>query len=344
MAIDNPGPIKIVVSSLSALIAALACTNARFCKIIYVPIRRDKGNASRFRNLQLQEKIVTDISNVFSFDIYFTKNIADAIAQLSCESSKIIDANTIGYLGIHIKKIHGTCKIIGAGSEHLSAFIPRILTINLKDLHLRFSILRHYFQKYGIFTVHCFVKKSARSSFFWKAIPINLQNYTVVCNRIFYALKLSPEYSFLHNLSNDLDEAPSKKLLILLPVAAHYGGVKSDTTKIINYFSQLLKGDDFFTLVKNHPSDGENDLSLNVALTPVHWNTDLSRTFPVEIILNVYQERLFLVGAGSSAMFAVNTSNKFVYYPSSQWGYKLAKRNTNHLLNYFDIQKINLNS
>ena len=342
METDTVGPTKLVVSSLSALLAAITGSNSEFCRIIYVPIRRDKGNASKFRNVELQEKIVSDIAKIFAFETYFTKNMADAILQISCESRKIIDVNTIGYLGTHVKSLTNVTKIVGAGSEHLSAFIPRIPSLNLKDLHLRFNILRNYFQRYGVHAVHCFVKKSSGSFFFWKSIPINLKTYSSVCNRIFQALELSPQYTFLQDLSVDLAKNPNKKLLVFLPVASHYGGVESDTQEILDHIFQNFGAENFYTLVKNHPSDGETNSTVYAGRKLVNWNTDLSRTFPVEVILNTYQERLLLVGSGSSAMFAVEKGNKFMYYPNSKWGHKLAKRNTNHLLRYFGIGKINL--
>lgn len=342
METDTAGPTKLVVSSLSALLAAITCSNSEFCRIIYVPIRRDKGNASKFRNVELQEKIVSDIAKIFAFETYFTKSAEDAILQISCESRKIIDVNTMGYLGTHVTSLRNVTKIIGAGSEHLSAFIPRIPTLNLKDLRLRFNILRNYFQRYGVRAVHCFVKKSSHSFIFWKSIPIDLKTYSNVCIRIFQTLELIPQYTFLQDLSVDLAKNPNRKLLVFLPVASHYGGVESDTQEILTRFFQSFGAEDFYTLVKNHPSDGEANTTVYAGRKLVNWNTDLSRTFPVEVILNAYQDRLFLVGSGSSAMFAVEKGNKFMYYPNSKWGHKLAKRNTNHLLRHFGIGKINL--
>jgi hypothetical protein len=290
----------------------------------------------------LQEKIVSDIAKIFAFETYFTKNTEDAILQISCASRKIIDVNTIGYLGTHVKSLRNVTKIVGAGSEHLSAFIPRIPTFNLKDLRLRFNILRNYFQRYGVRAVHCFVQKPSYSFIFWKSIPIDLKTYSSVCNRIFQTLALIPQYTFLQDLSLDLANNPNRKLLVFLPVASHYGGVESDTQEILACFFQSFGAEDFYTLVKNHPSDGETNTTVYAGRKLVNWNTDLSRTFPVEVILNAYQDRLFLVGSGSSAMFAVEKGNKFMYYPNSKWGHQLAKRNTNHLLRYFGIGKINL--
>ncbi len=331
---------KIVVSSLSALLVALSCANGKLCQIVYVPIRRNKGAASKFRNFEMQEKILIDIGKIFGFETYYVEDPVRARALISCDSMKIIDVNTLGYLNSHAKDLTNVSHFIGAGSEHLSAFIPGIPTLNLKDFRLRITILNNYFLKFGIREVHCFVNKNCRSFLFWKAIPISRINYRDICQLIFEKLQNETSYRFLEELSVALAQFQTKKLLVFLPVAAHYGGSENDYARNLEYIFKLFPHEDFYILVKSHPSDGKiKEIKADDFIT-VCWDSDLSRTFPVEIILNAFQDRLVLLSAGSSAMFAVENGSKFMFYPESNLGAKLAKRNSNHLLKSYSIIQI----
>lgn len=331
---------KIIVSSLSALLGALSCTRSESCQIVYVPILRNKGAASKFRNLEMQEKIMVDIGKMFSFETCYVEDPVRARALISSDSTKIIDVNTLGYLNCHAGNVTNVSHFIGAGSEHLSAFIPRIPTLNLKDFRLRITILNNYFLKFGIREVHCFVDRHSRSFLFWKAIPINRKNYRDICQLIFERLQKEVGYEFLEDLSVELAQSLSKKLLVFLPVAAHYGGSENDYAKNMEYIFKLFPREDFYILIKSHPSDGKAKEIEADEFKTTCWDSDLSRTFPIEIILNAFQERLVLLSAGSSAMFAVENGSKFMFYPHTNLGAKLAKRNSNHLLRSYSIARI----
>lgn len=331
---------KIVVSSLAALLGALSCTNSESCQIVYVPILRNKGAASKFRNLEMQEKILVDIGKMFGFETCYVEDPVRAREIISCDSIKIIDVNSLGYLNCHARNLTNVSHFIGAGSEHLSAFIPRIPTLNLKDFRLRITILNNYFLKFGIREVHCFVDKNSHSFLFWKAIPINRNNYRDICQLIFEKLQKEVGYEFLEDLSVEMVQSLSKKLLVFLPVAAHYGGSENDYTKNLEYIFKLFPREDFYILIKSHPSDGKiKKIEANDFKTAC-WDSDLSRTFPIEIILNAFQDRLVLLSAGSSAMFAVENGSKFMFYPNTNLGEKLAKRNSNHLLKSYSVIQI----
>ncbi len=333
-------PATLFVSSLSALLAGLACSPESLNQIVYIPVRREKGAVSKHRNIQIQEKIVKDIADALNLGNYLTSDLIDARQQFITMNPKIIDVNSVGYLNLHAKELENVDSFIGAGSEILSPFTPRIPRLNIQDFRLRVAIVRSYFFQFGIQEVRCFVENNRRSFLFWKARPISKKEYTNTCFKIFHALRVHPDYEFLQDLASTLEKNPSSKFLVILPVAAHYGGDETDTQINLARIFKAFPDETFITLVKNHPSDGRFVPEESRLDGVVHWDSDIARTFPIEILLNVFQDRLVLVSAGSSAMFTIENGIKFMFYPNSAFGRKLAKRNSKHLLRSYGIKTI----
>jgi hypothetical protein len=331
--------VTVIVSSLSALIAALACNDSDSVEIIYVPIGRNKGEASKYRNLDMQEKIVTDIGNVLGYRTCIAPSMELAHQYTLNAEEKIIDVNTIGYLEIHGKELGNVTHFVGAGAEHLSAFIPRLIDLNIKDYILKTTIVRTYLSNFGIKRIYCFVKREKRAFFFWSAFPINRNKYNSICKIIFQNLILDPSYEFLFQLSVVLKNNPEMKLLVVLPTAEHYGGHDSDASKCVFAIEKRYPGTDFVTVVKNHPSDARA-LFLEEREYLWQWNSNLERTFPIEIVLSFFEDRVILIGAGSSAMFALESGEKFMSYPGTKFGAVLAKRNSQHLLKAYEIVQL----
>lgn len=258
------------------------------------------------------------------------------------QHQKIIDVNTLGYFRIHSRKIPNILSFIGAGSEILSGFLPVIPTLSIRYFVLRITVIKVMLHQFGIKQIHCFVPRTTRSFFFWKAIPADLEKYRLICSRIFNGLKNVPEYKFLLDLESLLIAEGGKDLLIVLPVARHYGGRSDDVVKCIRSMQLKFPDKKFLTFVKNYPSDGILEPKHATDLVDIAWSSNLSRTFPVEILLHVFTDQVFLISSGSSAMFAINSRKRFMFYPGTQFGSYLAQRNTNHLLKQFKISTIDI--
>jgi hypothetical protein len=341
----NEQPVtKLVVSSLSALLLALSKTDLSSIQVIYVPIRREKGEISKFRNKEMQAKIVMDVGRVLGFETQICISKLEVVKHLTNLAPKIIDVDTLGYIEMHSKNIPNVKSFVGAGGEILSGFLPVIPSLSIRDFILRLTIIKVKLYQFGIWQIHCFVPREIRALFFWKATPANLNEYSIVCTRIFNGLKQFPEYRFLLELDSSLNFDKSRDLLLVLPVAKHYGGDSEDAIKCIRHMQQKFPEKKFLTLVKNHPSDGNLDLKHLKSLVEVFWGSDLSRTFPVEILLHVFLCRIFLVSSGSSAMFSINSSKRFMFYPGTKFGAYLAFRNTNHLLKPFKIDVVDIHN
>ncbi len=336
--------VKLVVSSLSALLLALSKTDQSAIQVIYVPIQREKGEVSKFRSTEKQAKIVTDIGRILGFETQLCYTKLEIEKHLTDLTSKIIDVNTLGYVMLHSRKIPNVISFVGAGGEILSGFLPVIPTLSIRDFMLRLTIIKVMLFQFGVWQIHCFVPRKVRALFFWKATPADLEKYSLLCSQIFYGLKRFPEYEFLSDLENALISDRNQDLLVILPVAKHYGGDSEDVIKCIRHMRQKFPDKKFLSLVKNHPSEGSLDLQQMKEFVDISWSSDLSRTFPVEILLHHFKSRIFLVSSGSSAMFSINSSSRFMFYPGTTFGAYLAFRNTNHLLKKFRISVIDIHN
>lgn len=79
---SEPPPITIIVSSLSALLLALSTTDRSSIRVVYVPIKREKGEVSKFRDVESQTKIVTDIGQLLGFETHLCYSRDEIDAQL----------------------------------------------------------------------------------------------------------------------------------------------------------------------------------------------------------------------------------------------------------------------
>jgi hypothetical protein len=320
-----------VASSLSCLIAALSLQNSKKTTILYIPYKRDNRKKSRSRDLGSELFIASKIAYACNAEFIvknFSENWIDHI-----ESNLIIDLNTLAHarVSVNVLKRHNPI-VIAFGPEHMSAFYPGIFTLNFKALIQKFVIYKTYFKNIGVESVISYNESSV-----WylniKSHQIKNYKYNQFCNDLVVRLSTLKEFTFLRRIHKILGTDSTQEMHMFLPVPAHYGGNLRDLNQMLNSNKFKNKVGSNFFVIKNHPSDNTKySQKIRPARNQIFLETEIERTFPVELIGAIKPKMTTIYGSGSTALFSPQKYKKIMYYPSSSYGNLLSKRNTDHLI------------
>jgi len=298
---------------------------------------RTLRKAVRDRDLQAEIFIARTIAECYGIEIC-VKDFKDNWVSSIKYNNLIIDLNTLAHSQIRSSILYKyNLLVVGFGPEHLSAFYPKFPTIKLKAYLQKRKVQEVYFNNPAIHEVVTFFNAQTGRL---KAIKINDLSYRQFCSELVLRLERTKKFGFLSQLYKNLQSSKDPKLYLYLPVPEHYGGVSQDDLLIYDYINKLLRDDNDWILVKNHPSDSSKHLSEFAGVkTIINWCDPFARMFPAELIESIIPENTYVFAYSSTVLFFPQVSKKFMYYPSSKYGRKLAKSHTDHLLRFFPLIK-----
>ena len=334
--LDNTGVNKCtyIASSLSSLLGVLSQNkDLSYGQLIYLPFPRTLRKSVRNRDLQAEIFIARTIAECFGIEIC-VKDFKDNWVSNIKFKNLVIDLNTIAHSQIKSYILYKyNLQVVGFGPEHLSAFYPKFPTIKLKAYLQKRKVQVVYFNNTAVHEVVTFFNAQTGRL---KAIKINDFSYRQFCSELVFRLERSKKFEFLSQLYENLQSSKGSRLYLYLPVPEHYGGVIQDDLLIYAYIKKLLRNNIDWILVKNHPSDSNQHLSEFVGVkTIINWCDPVARMFPAELIESITPENTYVFACSSTVLFSPQTSKKYMYYPNSKYGRKLAKSHTNHLLRFF---------
>ena len=239
-------------------------------------------------------------------------------------------------MSVNVLKRHNPI-VVAFGPEHMSAFYPGIFTLNFKALIQKFVIYKTYFKNIGVKSVISFNESSV-----WylniKSHQIKNYKYNQFCNDLVVSLSTLKEFTFLRRIHKILGTDSTQEMHMFLPVPAHYGGNLRDLNQMLNSNKFKNKVGSNFFVIKNHPSDNTKySQKIRPARNQIFLETEIERTFPVELIGAIKPKMTTIYGSGSTALFSPQKYKKIMYYPSSSYGNLLSKRNTDHLIKKSEV-------
>lgn len=327
-----------IASSLSSLIGVLCQKkDIRYGQLIYIPFPRTLRESVRDRDLQAEIFIARTIAECCGIEIC-VKDFKDNWVSNIKYKNLIIDLNTLAHSKISTSIFYKKHLLVVAfGPEHLSAFYPKFPTLKLKAYLQKRKIQEVYFNNSGINEVVTFLNAQTGRL---KGTKISDLSYRQFCSELVLRLERTKKFGFLSQLYENLQSSRDPRLYLYLPVPKHYGGVSQDDLLIYDYINKLLRNGNDWVLVKNHPSDSNPHLSEFVELnTIINWYDPFARMFPAELIESITPENTYVFACSSTVLFSPQASKKFMYYPNSNYGRKLAKSHTDHLLRFFPLIK-----
>lgn len=327
-----------IASSLSSLLGVLSQKkDIRYGQLIYIPFPRTLSKSVRDRDLQAEIFIARTIAECCGIEIC-VKDFKDNWVSNIKYKNLIIDLNTLAHSKIKSSILYKyNLLVVGFGPEHLSAFYPKFPTLKLKAYLQKRKIQEGYFNNPGVHEVVTFFNAQTGRL---KATKSNDLSYRQFCSELVLRLERTKKFGFLSQLYENLQSSKDSRLYLYLPVPEHYGGVSQDDLLIYDYINKLLRNSNDWILVKNHPSDPNQHLSEFVGVkTIINWCDPFARMFPAELIESITPENTYVFACSSTILFSLQASKKFMYYPNSNYGRKLAKSHTDHLLRFFPLIK-----
>lgn len=216
----------------------------------------------------------------------------------------------------------------------------------LGSLRSRLACVREYYVKKRIRRAVSPVPVSKLASLFLHVSQLNLELLRANVSHMaeeFARIEVNNQFNELFYL---LNSNKNKKILLILPLPAHYGGNFDDDVFISNHVKKHYPLEDYFILVKNHPSDNEIHQSFEKILgNPnfFYWHDLYERNLPIELISISFSDRVMLFSTGTTAMYTIDAESSRIFWPSNHYASKLARNNYASIAKYLGIKQTYIN-
>lgn len=214
--------------------------------------------------------------------------------------------------------------------------------VGLGSLRSRFACFRDFYLKKRINRALSPVKASRLADFCLKVSQLNLEllheNVKYVAQE-FARGAVNNEFS---KIFYKFIAHRNLKILVILPLPAHYGGNAIDDIYMAHFVRDTYPLEDYFILVKNHPSDKEFHQDFKEVLGGKnfhYWHDLYERNLPIELISISFMNRVTLLSTGSTAMYTINPESSIIFWPSNHYARKLARINYASSANHLGIRQ-----
>jgi hypothetical protein len=293
---------RLYVGSPMALVYSLGLDLTAVEKIFYVEISdlsRSLGSRDLRSNIKICEKISDALGKEFEFCSFdnnhkIIKNITDV---------DFLDFRIYLKNFAHFKKLRIKPVFICLTPEISGIHSPRLYKMNYGKFKLRLELLIRVFLKLKIYEFHSIGLKG-RKGIFFKEKPIDWGLFFKKLEEIRTILQLN-ELNYFSKLSK-LDRR--KNLLVILPLAEHFGGSLEFNEKMF----LALKESTYVTsigqiLLKNHPSDLRDYSEMVNNFFPDKLNVVTQSVeevnVPIELLISDFNKISF-AGAFSAAIYS----------------------------------------
>ena len=235
---------------------------------------------------------------------------------------------------------------LAATPETITPLLGLSKLVGLGSLRSRLACFREYYLKKGIRRAVSPVRVNRLASLFLDVSQLNLELLHANVRNVaqeFANIDVNDKFKEIFYL---LSTNRNIKILIILPLPAHYGGNVNDDISISSYVKENYPLEEYFILVKNHPSDNESHQSFEKILGGsnfFYWHDLYERNLPIELISISFSDRVTLFSTGTTAMCTINAESSRIFWPSNLYACKLARNNYASIANYLGIEQKYIN-
>lgn len=313
---------NLYVGSPMALIYSLGLDLSKIKKISFFEIsdyQKAIGNRNLLSNVEICKNIATALGKEFEF--YAHNQIKEIIQNISDRDP--VDFRIYMKFFDEFKELNIKPIFLCLAPEISGVHTPSLYKINYGNLKLRIELVLKVFLKFKIYKFYSIGIKGKKGIFF-KEVPINWSLFFEKLGEVSKILSQNKPLYF--NKFSKLD--PEKNLLVILPLAEHFGGSLEFNTKMFSILKQKNKDNSIFQiLVKNHPTDLRDYSKLIYDTFPKEISV-LSQgideiNFPLELMVTNFKKITF-GGAFSSIMFSFSSKSQapsliFTPYLQKKW-------------------------
>ena len=299
---------NLYVGSPMSLIYSLGLDLSKINKISFVEIS-DYQKAIGDRNLLSNIEICKNISRALGKEFEFyahnkTKKMIQSISDKDFIDFRIYMKFVDDFKRLNIRPI-----FLCLAPEISGVHTPSLHKINYGNLKLRIEIMLRVFLKFKIYKFYSIGIKGKKGIFF-KEVPINWILFFEKLGEVSKTLNQNKPSYFTKFSKLD----PERNLLVILPLAEHFGGSLEFNTKMFSIVKEKNKNNSIAQiLVKNHPTDSRDYSKLVYEIFPKEISV-LSQgvdeiNFPLELAVTNFKKISF-AGAFSSIMFSFSTKSQ----------------------------------
>jgi hypothetical protein len=343
---NSPEISRLVVEtfSVSTLICALGVASdiriVNYCAVHGNNQQQTTGNFqfTRDNRFDIQVEYARAISEILGAEFHI--RYQDTIS-ISLDFDYLIDINAIRKR----QKFPKVSRIdfLAATPETISPLLGISKFLGLGSIKSRVACLRENYLKKGVRQAISPISPSAFANFYFNISPLNLDllRYNVGdLARKFAEKQVNIQFG---NLFDQLEQEKNSKILIVLPLPTHYGGSREDNISIAKYVKTNYIDEDYFIVIKNHPSDNEFHDVFGEILGDgkfIYLQKLYERNLPIELISITFMDRVTLISTGSTAMNTISANKSIIFWPSDPFGRKLALNIYGSIAKYLGIKQI----
>lgn len=285
-----------------ALVYSLGLDLTEVEKIFYVEISdlsRSLGSRDLRSNIEICKKISDALGKEFEFCSYYNQHeILESVTNVDFVDFRIYDKNLA-----HFKKLRIKPLFICLSPEISGIHSPRLYKMNYGKFKLRLELLIRVFLKLKIYKFYSIGLKG-RKGIFLKEKPIDWGLFFNKLEEIRTMLQLN-ELNYFSKLSK-LDRR--KNLLVILPLAEHFGGSLEFNEKMFLALKESTHVSSIGQiLLKNHPSDLRDYSEMVANFFPDKINVvtqgAVEVNVPIELLISDFNKISF-AGAFSAAIYS----------------------------------------
>ena len=292
---------NLYVGSPMTLIYSFGLNLDEIEKVVFVEVS-DYQKATGDRDLKNNTEVCKNISEALGkkFEFFGFNQAKDLISHIN--NNDLLDFRIYMKYTSEFKKFRIKPRFLCLAPEISGIHIPNFHKINYWILKLRLELLIKIFLKFRIFKFYSIGNKG-RKGVFIKEIPINWD--------LFFERLESVHNELTHKEPNYFTEIskldPNRNLLVILPLADHFGGSINFNKKAFLKIKEDLENDSKCQiLVKNHPTDSRNYTEIMSEIFPeaayVATKNSTEHNFPIELLIANFK-RVSFSGTFSSIMY-----------------------------------------
>lgn len=310
---------NLYVGSPMALIYSLGLDLSEIKKIYFVEVS-DYQNSIGGRNLLSNVEISKNISRALGkeFEFYAHNKIKKMIQNIS--DKDLVDFRIYMKSVEDFKKLNIRPIFLCLAPEISGVHTPSLYKMNQANLKLRMELVFKIFLKFKIYKFYSIGIKGKKGIFF-KEVPINWNLFFEKLSEVSKTLnQINPLY-----FNNFSKLEPEKNLLVILPLAEHFGGSLEFNREMFSIVKEKNKNNSTYQiLVKNHPTDLRDYSKLVYEIFPKEISV-LSQgideiNFPLELVVTNFKKISF-AGTFSSIMFSFSSKSQapsLIFIPNLQ--------------------------
>jgi hypothetical protein len=310
---------NLYVGSPMALIYSLGLDLSRIKKISFVEVS-DYQQAIGDRNLLSNVEICKNISRALGkeFEFYAHNKTKEMIQNVSDKDP--IDFRIYMKFVDDFKRLNISPIFLCLAPEISGVHTPSLHRLNYGNIKLRVELVLKVFLKYRIYEFYSIGIKGKKGILF-KEVPINWTLFFEKLSEVSKTLNKSNPLYF----NNFSKLEPEKNLLVILPLAEHFGGSLEFNRKMFSIVKEKNKNNSIYQiLVKNHPTDLRDYSKLVYEIFPKEISV-LSQgvdeiNFPLELVVTNFKKISF-AGSFSSIMFSFSSKSQapsLIFIPNLQ--------------------------